>query len=169
MFKNVELAFYDFDRTLCVHAYPSNNLNEPHPDYRRECYIQYKEQTLFQQEDMPLEYMKWFINYIRKVSPLVKEFVLTHEIFSLRDNYKMDFAWKHYSLNRYISTDSGKHKIDMMCAIADAEEFDRQDILFVDDKMDTIYAACEAGIRGLHISNVICMWEKHLKESGVVF
>lgn len=169
MFKNIKLAFYDFDRTLCVHTYPSDDLGKAHFDYEQECYLQYHMQKQVLQGDMPVEYMRWFVNHVSEsTSGSVKQFVLTHEIFSLRDDYKKGFAKRHYGIDGYISTNSSEHKIEMMRAIAKSENVSLNDVLFVDDKMEIIYNACENGILALHISNVIGMYEKHLKETGVL-
>lgn len=70
MFKNIKLAFYDFDRTLCVHTYPSDDLGKAHFDYEQECYLQYHMQKQVLQGDMPVEYMRWYEKHLKETGVL---------------------------------------------------------------------------------------------------
>lgn len=43
-------------------------------------------------------------------------------------------------------------------------EAEPEDCILVDDSVNTLYEAEQMGIRGMHISNVMVEYEKHMKE-----
>lgn len=88
-------------------------------------------------------------------------YVLTHEIFNLRDELKQD-QLKHFYPNvpiTYLTVDTPEHKIDMIRAVAVSEGCELADILFIDDNMKTIRMAAAAGIDARHLSYVVALYE----------
>lgn len=86
-------------------------------------------------------------------------YVLTHEVFNLRDKIKSESVKRDYGIDKYLTVDKAEHKIDMMKAVARAHGVPLNKVLFVDDKQNLIYDACAAGICGMHISNIVQLYE----------
>lgn len=157
MFSEVQLAFLDYDRTLYSHGYPYPG--DECLDYYTECLQCLTNKGLAEKyrNSKPLPCMKWLVAMLQKNE--VPIYTLTHEIFSLRDDWKKETAKLDYGITRYISVDSPDHKVDMIRAISDVYGVKLRNCLFVDDRMHTIRLACEAGIFGLHVSNIAQMYE----------
>lgn len=157
MFEHIKLAFIDYDRTLYSHMYPA--CGEKHDTYYEECVrnLVYASQYNRFIGSKPLKCMQWFVSYLRDRG--VEEYILTHEIFNLRDEWKKTTALNDYGISKYLTVNSPEHKIDMIKAVADTNGVNYRDCLFVDDKMEIVYLACEAGIFGLHTSNIVQLYE----------
>lgn len=159
------IYFFDFDRTLCVHNYDGKAKGPS--TYYNEC-MNVLDPKLFDREyggDVAPEYMKWYVGRVR-ANDCNLVYVLTHEIFNLRDEYKKRFALENYGIrpDHYLSVNSADHKVPMMQAIAGMFEAEPEDCILVDDSVNTLYEAEQVGIRGMHISNVMVEYEKHMKE-----
>lgn len=159
---HINIAFFDFDRTLFSHGYPS--VREGHPSYLEECSIELEHQEERHAGDRSIAAMKWLVATLQ--SQDIETYVITHEIFNLRDKYKQDMAFKHYGITNYITVNSPEHKIDMMRAVLESKTTYPGMCLFVDDKMDLVYKSCEAGIRGLHISNIQALYDEYCEKIG---
>lgn len=157
MFGDVQLGFFDFDRTL--YAYPFPYVGEVHGNYYDQCMMNLTKKA---QEDRvgkgkPVACMKWLSGLLKDNQ--VPMYVLTHEIFNLRDEWKASVSKKEFGIENYLTVDSPEHKVDMIKAVATVHNVPLKNCLFVDDKMDTIYLACREGIFGLHSSNIAQLYE----------
>lgn len=151
------LYFFDFDRTLCAHGYPVTG--EPVMSYYEECLTMFtREKELFS-KDKPLKCMKWFID--TQTTEDDELFCITHEIFNLRDEYKKSFLKKHYREMTYFTVDTAEHKIDLILALCKARNIPPSEVYLIDDKMSTIHLACQAGINGIHVSNIYALYEEN--------
>lgn len=63
----------------------------------------------------------------------------------------------------YLTVDTPEHKIDMMLGVAMSKGIEPCDITFVDDKMDIVYKAIDAGIDGKHLSDIAALYEYELR------
>ena len=165
----MKLYFLDFDRTLCAHEYVKKAAGPS--TYFEECLTVLNKEK-FQLEyggDVAPEYMKWYVKQLLADKDN-QCFVLTHEIFNLRDGYKKDFAEKNYGLDRrnYLSVNSADHKVPMMLAMAESMGLNPYDCYLIDDSVSTLYEAEREEINGSHISNVMVMYEKHLAGQAAV-
>lgn len=160
MFKGYRLAFFDYDRTLFAHQHPF--AGEPITTYEEECYNELINQEKLYERDQDVPAMKWAIDLLHGYGAVT--YVLTHEIFNLRDDIKSTRAMEVYGIRNYLTTDSAAHKIDMIKAVAKRHGVKLSECLFVDDKMDIILLACENGISGVHTSNICATYEKSLQE-----
>ena len=155
---NNKLAFFDFDRTLIVHDYSPEYIKN-RENYFMECLCALTSLDEEHKNDKPLPCMQW---YMRK---LFEEgygiFCLTHEIFNLRDQLKQEQLAKFYPgiPVTYLTVDSPDHKIDMMMAIAAAEQCRHSDVLFIDDRVTIVNKAINAGIDGKHLSDIVLLYE----------
>lgn len=161
----MKLYFLDFDRTLCVHDYVKKAAGPS--TYFEECLTVLNKER-FQAEygrDVAPGYMKWYVRQLLADKDN-QCFVLTHEIFNLRDGYKKDFAERNYGLDRrnYLSVNSPDHKVPMMLAMAESMGLNPDDCYLIDDSVNTLYEAEREEINGIHISNVMVMYERHLAE-----
>lgn len=160
----MKLYFFDFDRTLCIHKYKEKRTGvSSYYDECRRC-LDYGDEFMKEYGgDVPSKAMQW---YVKKVlygpNANAQGFILTNEIFNLRDNYKKAFASTYYGLANYLSVDSPAHKIEMMKAVADSMGVDWSDCQLVDDDLHTIYAANKEGMDGKHVSEVYAEYESVL-------
>ena len=152
------LVFFDFDRTLCVHDYPMQYQGSE--DYEDECYSMLNILDVLHEKDRPLKCMQWIARKLRDNG--AKLFCLTHEIFNLRNGYKIEFLNKNYADTpmKLIAVDSPSHKIDMIKAIARSYNIPLSKCMIIDDRMPTIIEANAAGIQAYHISNVMLWYEE---------
>lgn len=155
MYRHFRLAFLDYDRTLFTHSYPVPG--EKHLTYQEECFEEFVNQARRHSGDKPVKCMQDAVRIMQESGCIC--YVLTHEIFSLRDDMKKDMAKKYYNIDKYLSVDSADHKIDMMLAVAAAHNVNPRDCLFVDDRMDIVYKACAAGFVGIPVINVAQLFE----------
>lgn len=158
MFRHYRIGFMDYDRTLYPHSYPT--AGNTHKSYMDECYDMLVKQKEILGNDKPLKCMQWAVSNMQEAGAVV--YVLTHEIFNLRDEHKKNTALRDYGISKYLSVDSPEHKVDMMLAVAKVHNVNPRDCLFIDDKMSTVYRACEAGIAGMHVSSIYQMYEEYL-------
>lgn len=162
MFSEVQLAFFDYDRTLYAHAYPRTG--DPEDTYYDECIRMLSDKSMKERfaGDKPIKSTKWLVNLLQENK--VPVYTLTHEIFNLRDVWKSFTAQRDFGIKHYLTVDSPEHKIDMIRAVAKIHNVPLRYCLFVDDKMDIIHLACAVGIYGLHTSNVAQMYEEIFSE-----
>ena len=154
---SLKLWFYDYDRTLCVHDYPKpgKQLSE----FENICtHISCPE--AFTKGDRPSFAMKWHMNKTDKED---KIFCLTHQLDNLRRDFIEKFLTYHYDREiKYLATATPELKIDMILAWANHYSVSALDCYLIDDRMDTVYNACEAGINGIHVSTVFADYERYL-------
>lgn len=113
-------------------------------------------------KDIPLPCMQW---YVRKLfDDGYGLYVLTHEVFNLRDQLKKEQMKLFYpdTPMTYLTVDKPEHKIDMIMAIAMVEGCDLSDVIFVDDKMETVQMAQAAGIDAKHLSDIVALYERRV-------
>lgn len=156
---NNKLAFFDFDHTLVVHDYSKEYKGPGSQSYFHDCLYMLSSLEKEHANDRPLPCMQWYANKLFEDGYGI--YVLTHEIFNLRDALKQKQIKTFYPNvpMTYLTVDTPMHKIDMMRAVAVSEGCQLSDILFVDDAMSTIYAAKEAGIDAKHLSEIVVMYE----------
>lgn len=154
---NNKLAFFDFDRTLVAHDY-SKEYNKV-DNYLMECVFALTSLAEEHAGDRPLPCMQWYAKKLFEEGYGL--YCLTHEIFNLRDQLKQDQLSVFYpdTPMTYLTVDKPEHKIDMMKAVAMTECCDFSDVIFVDDRMDTIYSALAVGIDAKHLSDIVVMYE----------
>lgn len=158
------LAFFDFDRTLVAHRY-SKEYNE---DMAKGTFFDYLYMlTALEEEhanDRPLPCMQWYAKKLQDMGYGL--YCLTHETSNLRDDLKQRQLAEFYPETpmAYLTVDIPEHKIDMMRAVAAAEGCELADVLFVDDRMDTVNMALEAGIKAMHLSDVVLLYETRDEE-----
>lgn len=156
---NGKLAFFDFDRTLVAHQYSKGYVKDRQASYKMECLYMLTAMEEEHKDDRPLPCMQW---YTRK---LFDEgyglYCLTHEVFNLRDSLKQSQLKAFYpdTPMTYLTVDIPGHKTDMMAAVAAAEGCMHSDIIFVDDRMDTIQQALAEGFDAKHLSDIVVMYE----------
>lgn len=155
MYRNIKVAFFDYDRTLFIHEYPA--AGQAHPTYEEECFIELTNQAARHKGDKPVKCMQWFVKLLQDNGCVC--YVLTHEIFNLRNKLKSEEALRHYSIDKLITVDSSAHKIDMMRAVAKMHNINPRDCLLVDDKMQTVYDAASAGFTAIPCMNVAQLYE----------
>lgn len=155
---NNKLAFFDFDRTLVAHRYPREAIVEREA-YYNECVRALTVLTEDHACDRPLPCMQWYAKKLADEGYGL--YVLTHEIFNLRDNLKKDQLSTFYPDTKmtYLSVDTPEHKIDMMKAVAYVEGCQLSDIIFVDDMLSTVNMAIREGIDGRHLSDIVVLYE----------
>lgn len=158
MFRGFRVGFFDYDRCLYVHDYPA--AGEPHASYYDECIRMLMHQDEIHKRDKPLNSMKWAIHNMQDNGAVC--YVLTHEIFNLRDERKRQSAMRDYGIEHYLAVDTPDHKIDMMLAVAKMHNVSPGECLFVDDKISMIYKACASGICGKHVSNIYSLYEEYV-------
>lgn len=158
MFRAFRIALFDYDRTLYPHAYPMTGESEL--SYEDECFLMLMGQKKRYETDKPLECMKWACNILRENGAVL--YVLTHEIFNLRDAHKRETALVDYGIENYLTVNTPEHKIDMIRAVAKMHNVRLDQCLFVDDQIKLIYEACKAGICGKHISNIYQLYEGYI-------
>lgn len=154
---NNKLAFFDFDRTLVTHTYSKDYVKVQ--NYFMECVYCLTSLVEEHAKDMPLPCMQW---YTKKLfDDGYGLYVLTHEIFNLRDQLKKEQLKLFYpdTPMTYLTVDTPAHKIDMITAIAMTERCDLSDIIFVDDMMSTVQMAQAAGIDAKHLSDIAALYE----------
>lgn len=159
---NNKLAFFDFDRTLVAHTYSKEYIKASQESYMMECVYMLSGLKEEHAKDVPLPCMQW---YTKKLfDDGYGLYCLTHEIFNLRDVLKQKQLKLFYSEApmTYLTVMSPEYKIDMIKAIAMVECCDLSDIIFVDDRMDTINLALKAGINAKHLSDIAVMYETNL-------
>lgn len=155
MYEDIRLAFFDFDRTLFSH---SNECTiQLDASYETQCYLELTQQAELHKDDKPIPAMQWLVSECR--SHGMELFILTHEIFSLRDAIKKNMALRHYGITNYLTVNKAARKIDMISAVARSRGLRPEQCLFVDDKMDLIRLALGAGINAVHISNIQQQYE----------
>lgn len=158
------LAFFDFDRTLVAHRY-SKEYNE---DRMKGMFFDYLYMlTALEEEhkaDRPLPCMQWYAKKLQDAGYGL--YCLTHETSNLRDKLKQRQLAEFYleTPMAYLTVDTPEHKIDMIRAVAAAEGCELSDVVFVDDRMDTVNMALEAGIKAMHLSDVVLLYETQDKE-----
>lgn len=157
----LEAAFFDFDRTLCRHAYIRKNTDDAVAQY----FDELTKQDLLHKDDMPLPCMQAFVGEIRRIS-MVNLICLSQTESSLRDRMNQDFLEKHYSAPmapgfKYITVPTAENKIAMMEAWCSAKKINRHNALLVEDRMPTLQMAADEGFRCLHISDVAA-WHEHI-------
>lgn len=158
---NNKLAFFDFDRTLVAHRYSQEALRE-RESYYFECLRALTALEDDHAHDRPLPCMQWYTKKLYDEGYGL--IVLTHEVFNLRDQLKKDQLARFYPEVKmtYMTVDSPEHKIDMMMAIAAAENCPLSDIIFVDDMLSTVNAAIREGIDGKHLSDIVVLYESEI-------
>lgn len=158
------LAFFDFDRTLVAHRY-SREYNE---DRAKGMFFDYLYMlTALEEEhraDKPLPCMQWYAKKLQDAGYGL--YCLTHETSNLRDKLKQRQLAEFYPETpmTYLTVDMPVHKIDMIRAVAVAEGCELSDVVFVDDRMDTVNMALEAGIKAMHLSDVVLLYETRDEE-----
>lgn len=156
---NDKLAFFDFDETMMCHTHSHDYYRDIQGNYFKECLYMLTAMDQEHEGDRPLPCMKWYVNKLFEDGYGI--YVLTHEIFNLRDKLKQD-QLKHFYPNvpmTYLTVDTPEHKIDMIRAVAVSEGCELSDILFVDDNMKIIRMATAAGIDARHLSYVVALYE----------
>lgn len=153
------MAFFDYDRTLCAHFYPS--WYKP-ANYYEQVMFQLKNAHEIYKHDKPVTAMKKLVEQCYDND--VKMFCITHEIFNLRDDMKQKFLNSEYGDYHitYLTTNSAEHKIDMMRAYCDYFSIETRDVLFVDDNTGSLNLANIAGFRAYSISSVCADYEDFL-------
>lgn len=152
-----KLAFFDFDRTLVAHDYSQDY--KMTDDYFMQCVYMLTSLEKEHANDRPLPCMQW---YARKLfHEGYKLYCLTHEIFNLRDQLKQDQLKQFYpdTPMTYITVNEAGHKLEMMTAVAMTECCELSNVIFVDDRIDTIKSVMAAGIDAKHLSDIVVMYE----------
>ena len=157
-----KLAFFDFDRTLVAHAYPPEFLTVQQDSYFMECVWGLTALKEKHANDRPLPCMQWYAKKLFDEGYGL--YCLTHEIFNLRDALKQEQLRTFYPDVRmtYLTVDSPDHKTDMMRAVAAVENCHLSDVIFVDDRMETVYQAQAAGIDARHLSDIVVLYESEM-------
>lgn len=159
-----KIVFFDFDRTLVAHRY-SREYNE---DRAKGIFFDYLYMlTALEEEhkaDRPLPCMQWYAKKLQDMGYGL--YCLTHETSNLRDRLKQQQLMEFYpdTPMAYLTVDVPDHKIDMIRAVAAAEGCELSDVVFVDDRMDTVNMALEAGIKAMHLSDVVLLYETRDEE-----
>lgn len=159
---NGRLAFFDYDWTLVTHNYSKDYFKAFADGYFRDCYYMLTALEEEHKGDKPLPCMQW---YVKKLFDEGCEiYVLTHERFNLRDELKKAMLKKFYPdvPMGYLTVDSPDHKIDMMRAVAMTEGYEMSDVIFVDDRMETVNMAKGAGIDAKYLADVVVMYENSM-------
>lgn len=153
-----KLWFYDFDRTLCAHDYPKVGVKWTDMSL---LLCQYRDSDILTNGDRPIRAMQW---HVSMRSPEDKLFCLTHQLSNLREAYIKDFLNKHYNGSlEYIEVATPELKIVAIEAIAEALSVSLGNCYLIEDRMDTVHMACDAGINGIHISNIYVEYENYLE------
>lgn len=155
-----KLWFYDFDRTLCSHAFPTpgEQLTE------KDKFVYWlTNPKILTAEDKPLKAAQWHVDNRSKEDAL---FCLTHQTSNLRDEYVHNFLCTHYNNRlRLLTVASPELKITMIKAMAHVHLVQLSDCYLIEDRMNTVYMACEAGINGVHISSIYTEYEACLSRN----
>lgn len=163
---NNKLAFFDFDRTLVAHTYSRKFMDDRKDNYLMECVHMLTALGEEHMKDRPLPCMQWYAGKLYGEGYGL--YCLTHEIFNLRDSIKQEQLKLFYPgiSMAYLTVDIPEHKIDMMKAVAMVEGCSLSDIIFVDDRMDTVNLALDAGIDAKHLSDIVVMYEEWQDHAG---
>lgn len=158
-------VFLDYDRTLFSHSYIAKASGDV--GYETDAYIELSRLWREREHagDKPLRCMQWYVESQRADG--ARLFVLTHEIFNLRDECKKRMAIRHYGIYEYLAVDTPDHKIDMIRAVCKANDVEVSNAVLVDDMLSTVYAAERAGISGLHLSDVVVAFDGWQAEHGL--
>lgn len=150
---------YDFDRTLCSHGFPK-------PGFQLTEHAQFTfwltNNNILTCDDKPLRAAQWHVDNRNKEDVL---FCLTHSISNLRDDYIRKFLIKHYKGKlELLTVASPELKITMIQALAEVYDVHLDDCYLIEDRMDTVYMACKAGINGIHISSICTQYDTSIPE-----
>ena len=154
-----KLAFFDFDRTLIVHNYSREFMDARQESYFQKCVWALTALEKEHANDRPLPCMQW---YVKKLYMEGYElYCLTHEIFNLHDELKKDqlYLFYHDTPMTYLTVDDPDHKIDMMLALTKVKGCTPDDIIFVDDLINTVDKALAEGINAKHLSDIVVLYE----------
>lgn len=154
-----KLAFFDYDWTLVVHNYSKDYLAAFVDGYLRDCYYMLTKIEEEHAGDKPLPCMQWYVNKLFENGYGI--FVITHEMNNLRDELKKRKLKEFYSdiPVTYLTVDCPEHKVDMIEAVALSEGCELSDVIFVDDKMETVNMAKAAGIDAKYLSDIALLYE----------
>ena len=157
---NNRLAFFDFDRTLVAHQYSEEYTKAQADGYLMECVFSLTSLAVEHADDRPLPCMQWYVKKLAQEGYGL--FCLTHEVFNLRDRLKQKQLARFYPdvPMTYLTVDTPEHKIDMMKAVAMTECCAFSDVIFVDDRMETVQMAKVAGMDAKHLSDIVVLYEQ---------
>lgn len=162
---SIKLALFDYDFTLFTHNLP-DYYGRKELSYTDEAFlIMTKSDDIFECTE-PVPCMQWYVDKMRKEG--YKLFVLTHEIFNLRDSIKKDFVKKYYGDDlEYLTVDTPAHKVDMIRALVKRYSLEDKiidDVVFVDDKDSTVFKVRQAGYSAYMLADIAVMYESAVIE-----
>lgn len=159
----MDLYFFDFDRTLCSHAYPALGLKTNH-GLSEDAEMFLRELTCMDtlsRGDRPSEAMKWYIKNLK--GPYLLN-CLTHQYSNLNNERNIKFLKDNYDCRfNYITVSKPEQKIDMIQAIAMSQDVPLKNCYLIEDRMETVHFAIESGINAIHISSIYDDYIEFLK------
>ncbi len=140
--KNIEVAFLDYDDTLCIHLTHLRNYDRWFEAQILEDKKYYLDKNLY----APQPGMKTLIQKLEENK--IPTFGLTMTEYSTVEPLKLEFTHYYYGnhIKKMICTSTKEHKISFIKNYCDFYNIDLKNALLVDNNTDTIHMAMDAGI-----------------------
>ncbi|MCM1218453.1 MAG: hypothetical protein NC548_28530 [Lachnospiraceae bacterium] len=157
--NNKKLVFFDFDRTLFAHNYPTDYAMT-HDDYEADLryLLKYGNEVFSHSSPVPA---------IQKYAELRYEqgsllYCITHQVSSIRSEINKSMLDKYYNKTpmRYIAVSSRDLKVPTMRAFAYHECALLSNVTIVEDNSYTVNSANLSGMVGIHMSSICTRWEE---------
>lgn len=155
--SNIKIAAFDFDDTLAVHkdkdyVVHRKALNED--NYFKTAYLCPTE--FYESIEVciaPLE-MQSFISYLRSLGS-IKLYCISGMKHTLHFKAKEAFIHKHYGSDiELVAAGSQERKADVLRILQSAHDCRSDEVLFIDDRQDTINLLCKQGFNAILASDI---------------
>lgn len=158
--ENTKVVIFDFDDTLAIHKDKDfcKHRRESEDKYLRYYLNAYKNPSTFYEDIEPCIKSEVLYNFIVKLrSKGIKMYCLSGMKFSFHLKAKQFFINKHYGNGiEIISTASQELKIDGVKIIQKINECKLEEILFIDDRKDTVDFLSKSGVNSILVQDIEC-------------
>ena len=147
----IRTSFIDFDDTLAVHNWTEEPLTHNSVDDYAQLWVGGRYNKFI----VPLN-MQLICIMLKRFN--VDMYTLTHEESSLALQYKQDFVEEHYRnmFKGVVTSSTSIGKVDIMLGYCKAFNIPKAEVLIIDDKIDTILSAKEAGFVTMTPQEIMC-------------
>lgn len=157
-FENIKIVIFDFDDTLAVHKDKDfrKHRRESEDKYLEYYLNAYQNQNTFYENIEPCIKSEVLYNLIIKLRKKgIKMYCLSGMRFSFHLKAKQVFINKHYGNDiEVIATASQELKVDGAKIIQKIENCRLDEILFIDDRQDTVDLLNKSGIKSVWVNDI---------------